>query len=192
MSCDVFVMICDDKIDLSKMRWYFRPLCDVISGGCAMIKLRWYYPSPHHHLCWPWVNFINKLTRSFYARRSQKRKKLLDLTVFFALLGSAHVKAVSKETVKSDLFFFFFFLKLKMVCYLTHVTFSAAADLIAQSTGLADNVSYGNFDPQKMTILNLMIMWENRKIGILKKRSHYKGYKENTCVYETTWFICQD
>ena len=40
------VMLCDDKIDLSKMGWYFRPLCDVITGGCAMIKLRWYCPSP--------------------------------------------------------------------------------------------------------------------------------------------------
>jgi len=28
------------------MRCYFRKRCDAISGGCAMIKLRWYYPSP--------------------------------------------------------------------------------------------------------------------------------------------------
>ena len=32
------------------------------------------------------VNFTNVFTRRFYARRSPKRKKLLDLTVFFALL----------------------------------------------------------------------------------------------------------
>ena len=37
------------------------------------------------------VNFINVFTRSFYERRSQKHKKLLDLTVFFVLLGSACV-----------------------------------------------------------------------------------------------------
>ena len=41
-----------------------------------------------------WVNFINMFMRSFYDRRSQKRKKLLELTVFFGLLGSARVKAV--------------------------------------------------------------------------------------------------
>ena len=46
------------------------------------------------------VSFINLFTRSFYAHRSQKRKKLLDLTVFFALLGSAQVKAARKLLVK--------------------------------------------------------------------------------------------
>ena len=46
------------------------------------------------------VNFINVLTRSFYATWSQKRKKLLDVSVFFALLGSAHVKAACKMMVK--------------------------------------------------------------------------------------------
>ena len=46
------------------------------------------------------VNFINMFTCSFYARRSQKRKKLLDMTVFFALLGSAHVNAASKMLMK--------------------------------------------------------------------------------------------
>ena len=46
------------------------------------------------------VNFINVITRSFYAHRSQKRKKMLDLTVFFALLGSACVKAACKMLVK--------------------------------------------------------------------------------------------
>ena len=48
----------------------------------------------------PWVNFINLFMRSFYARRPQKRKKLLELTVFFALLRSLHVKAVRKMLVK--------------------------------------------------------------------------------------------
>ena len=46
------------------------------------------------------VNFINVFTGSFYACRSQKRKKLLNLTVFFALLGSALVKAARKMLVK--------------------------------------------------------------------------------------------
>ena len=41
----------------------------------------------------PGVNFINVFTSSFYARRS-------CLTVFFALLGSGHVKAACKMLVK--------------------------------------------------------------------------------------------
>ena len=73
-----------------------------------------------------------------------------------------------------------------MVCYLTHVTFSAAADLIAQSTGLAGNVSYGNFDPPKMTILNLIIVQENRKIGILKRPSLFVKIKVKVHVIEST------
>ena len=36
----------------------------------------------------------------FYARRSQKRKKMLELTVFFALLGSSCVKAACKMLMK--------------------------------------------------------------------------------------------
>ena len=40
-------------------------------------------------------------TSSFYAPRPQKRKKsCLNLTVFFALLGSAHVKDARKPLVK--------------------------------------------------------------------------------------------
>ena len=46
------------------------------------------------------VDFINVFTRSFYTLRSRKHKKLLDLTVFFVLLGSAHVKAARKMLVK--------------------------------------------------------------------------------------------
>ncbi len=38
------------------------------------------------------VNFTNIFTLRFYARRSQKRKKTYDLTVFFTLLGSVSVK----------------------------------------------------------------------------------------------------
>ena len=48
----------------------------------------------------PGVNFINAFMQSVYARRSGKRKKLLELTVFFALLGSVCVKAARKMLVK--------------------------------------------------------------------------------------------
>ena len=41
----------------------------------------------------PEVNFINVFTRSFYACRSQKSKKLLELTAFFVHLGSVCLKA---------------------------------------------------------------------------------------------------
>ena len=34
-----------------------------------------------------WVNFINMIAHSLYTCRPWKHKKLLDLTVFFALLG---------------------------------------------------------------------------------------------------------
>ena len=47
----------------------------------------------------PGVNFI-MFTSSFYARKSQKRKKLLELTVFVVLLGSARVKVVHTMLVK--------------------------------------------------------------------------------------------
>ena len=46
------------------------------------------------------VNFINEFTRSFYAHRSRKCKKLLDMTAFFALLGSARVKSAPNMLVK--------------------------------------------------------------------------------------------
>ena len=48
----------------------------------------------------PEVNFINMITRSLYARRTRKRKKLLELTVLLALLGSVCVKAPWKMLVK--------------------------------------------------------------------------------------------
>ena len=47
-----------------------------------------------------WGQFHQCSTSSFYARRSQKCKKLLDLTVFFALLGSASVKAARRMLMK--------------------------------------------------------------------------------------------
>ena len=50
----------------------------------------------------PRVNFIKVFTHSFYARRSQKLKKLLEFTVFFALLGSGRVKAARKMLGEID------------------------------------------------------------------------------------------
>ena len=43
---------------------------------------------------------LDVFTCSFYVLKSRKRKKMLVLTVFFALLGSACVKAVRKMLVK--------------------------------------------------------------------------------------------
>ena len=51
----------------------------------------------------PGVDFINVFTCSFYEGRSKKCKKLLNLTVFLALLGSARVKANCKMLVKLSL-----------------------------------------------------------------------------------------
>jgi len=39
-------------------------------------------------------------TSSFYARRSQKRKETVKLSVSFALLRSAHIKAARKMLMK--------------------------------------------------------------------------------------------
>ncbi len=46
------------------------------------------------------VDFTNIFIRSFCARRLWKRKKTDDLTVFFTLLGSAHVKVVCRMLMK--------------------------------------------------------------------------------------------
>ena len=46
------------------------------------------------------ANFINVFTHSYYESRSQKSKKLLNLTVYVALLGSTRVKAACKMIVK--------------------------------------------------------------------------------------------
>ena len=48
----------------------------------------------------PGVNFINVFTHSYSMRRSHKCKKLLDLTVFIAFLGSARVQAAHKMLMK--------------------------------------------------------------------------------------------
>ena len=48
------------------------------------------------------VNYTNVFTYSFYACRSQKRKELLELTVFFSLLGSVGVKAARKHVGEID------------------------------------------------------------------------------------------
>jgi len=47
-----------------------------------------------------WGQFHQCSMSIFYACRSQKRKKLLDMTVFFALLGSAGVKAARRTLIK--------------------------------------------------------------------------------------------
>jgi len=51
----------------------------------------------------PGVDFINMYTCSFCACKSQKRKKTDNLTVFFALLGSALVSAAHKMFVNLTL-----------------------------------------------------------------------------------------
>jgi len=60
------------------------------------------FPGEVVGFCIPGVNFINVLQAAFYTRRSQKCKKLLDLTVFFALLGSACIKAACKHIGEID------------------------------------------------------------------------------------------
>ena len=47
-----------------------------------------------------WGQFYQHDYGQHYAPRSQKRKKLLDLAVFFALMGFAFVKAAGKMLVK--------------------------------------------------------------------------------------------
>jgi hypothetical protein len=48
----------------------------------------------------PGVNFTNILQAAFMHADPKRPKKMLNLTVFFALLGSAHVKAARKMLVK--------------------------------------------------------------------------------------------
>ena len=52
-----------------------------------------------------WTNFTIVFMPTFYVSRSQMRKKLFDLTVFLALLGSACIKAARKMLVKLTLGF---------------------------------------------------------------------------------------
>ena len=76
--------------------WLMKP-----KGCLRQQNLRWtdWRPSHNHTLG---VNFINVFTQSFYAQRSQKPKKLLELTDFFALLGSVGVKTASEHVVEID------------------------------------------------------------------------------------------
>ncbi len=48
----------------------------------------------------PGDDFTNIFMLSFCARRSRKRKKIDDLTVFFTLLGSVSVKVVRKTLMQ--------------------------------------------------------------------------------------------
>jgi len=47
-----------------------------------------------------WFQFHQHSTSSFYVRRSQKRKKTVKLSAFFALLESALTKAACKMLMK--------------------------------------------------------------------------------------------
>jgi len=48
----------------------------------------------------PWVNFTNILRAAFTRADPKSANKQLNLTVFFALLGSARVKAARRTLVK--------------------------------------------------------------------------------------------
>ena len=54
-------------------------------------------------LCPSWSQFHQHSTSSFYACKSRKRKKATQLTVFFALLVSARVKAAHRMLMKLTL-----------------------------------------------------------------------------------------
>ena len=49
------------------------------------------------------VNFTNVLQAAFTLADPESAKKLLDLTVFLALMGSAHVKAARRTLMKLNL-----------------------------------------------------------------------------------------
>ena len=51
----------------------------------------------------PGVNFTSIQRAAFMSADPKSAKKLLDLTVFFALLGSAHIKAARRMLVKLTL-----------------------------------------------------------------------------------------
>ena len=69
-------------------------------GSSCLLRMKWvtiFLTS----MLQSWVtNFINMFKRSFYTWRSQKCKKLIELTVFLVLLGSACIKAACKMLVK--------------------------------------------------------------------------------------------
>jgi len=48
----------------------------------------------------PWIDFIKVLRAAFMHTDPKSTKKTDGLTIFFALLGSAHIKAVHKMLVK--------------------------------------------------------------------------------------------
>ena len=57
----------------------------------------------HLHFNWyPGVNFTNMFMRSFYVRRSKKRKKDSQLKQLFALLGSVCLKDARKHVGEID------------------------------------------------------------------------------------------
>ena len=85
---------CDCIFSFSSFSWLLHrhPLLQL----CHHLQVQ---PPLHHQ---KGVNFINVFTHSFYAPRSRKCKKLLKLTDFFALLGSACVKAESEHVDEID------------------------------------------------------------------------------------------
>ena len=56
----------------------------------------WHFVEPHP----PRVNFTNILRAAFTRVDPKSAKKMLNLTVFFALLGSVRVKAACRMLVK--------------------------------------------------------------------------------------------
>ncbi len=55
---------------------------------------------PFEESDWPWVNFANILRAALTRGDPESAKKTIYLTVFFALSGSACVKAARKLLVK--------------------------------------------------------------------------------------------
>ena len=55
---------------------------------------------PSHRIVRPGVNFSNVLQAAFTRADPKSEKKQLNVTVFFALLGSAGVKAARRTLVK--------------------------------------------------------------------------------------------
>ena len=103
--------------DVHKWRHPFNVMNVNNTGGSALIKIRVasfitlipatsrtcrrsleeVHPVLHRR---PGVNFINVLWAAFMLKDPKSANHLLDLTVFFALLGSAHVKAACRTLIK--------------------------------------------------------------------------------------------
>jgi hypothetical protein len=83
-------------------------------GFSGNVVSKYYFdPSVHAtvHLCSqgdPGVNFTNVLRAAFTREDPKSAKKLLNLIVFLALLGSVPVKAAHRMLVKLNPGFFFF------------------------------------------------------------------------------------